>query len=82
MRKKIIAENERFVAIPFPGIPGEWEIFDGKEPVGYITNGTFGNFRCLTVGEMLIIVALMLRIHGVERVEEQVLKTKNEENGG
>jgi hypothetical protein len=81
MRQKIIAENGRFLAQPMTGTPGEWLIKDDERRVGHVKGGMFNTFTPLSVNEILTVAALMLRIHHVERGEEKVLKTKNEENG-
>jgi hypothetical protein len=80
MRETIVAENSAYSARPL-GTPGAWVIYDDKEHVGEIRNGKFETFRPLSINEMLTAINLMLHAQHIDRNEEKVLKTKNEENG-
>lgn len=80
MRTTIIAENQLYKAVP-GAIVGEWIFLHNTRMIGYMKDGAFKTAEMFTVGEMIIIIGLMLNAQRIDIFEENVLKTKNEENG-
>ncbi len=78
--KKITSENDLWSASPNDDSTA-WAISDGIKIVGIFRAGGFKSLYPLSVSDMLIVIALMLRVHLYEQNEEEVLKTKNKENG-
>ena len=80
MRKKIIAENGIWKALPGTN-PGTWLIYNQGTTIGICRDGTFKSLIPLDINGMLNVIHLMLHAQHIDRNEEEVLKTKNEEHG-
>lgn len=80
--KKVIAENGLWCAYQNPDGTAWAVVSTGDKTVGIFRDGGFKSLYPLTINEMLTVISLMLRVHLVEQSEENVLKTKNDENGG